>query len=788
MTEVGFSKSGSTGTSVGSRSAADQNSPPLKMFERADWTLFRTVEGLQQKAGVSATRLRRLVLKELGDNGLDAGRIKYGGVGADSYFIEDDGPGLDGTPKEIAELYSIRRPLRSSKLLRLPQRGQLGNGLRVVAGAVLASGGSLTVITRNRCIELRPESDGSTSVIKITPAKQPAGTRIEIGFGPELPNDSFVFDWVQAAQAVATAGESYQGRSSPFWYDAAQFHELVLACGAQPVRSLVAQLDGCSGGKAGEIVAAAGLDRKRCEDIQRAQVPKLLRIAREQARPVSPDRLGYVGREAFPESYYAKECGGAVLGGGEPRAEVPFVVEVWARKVGISNKETAAIAISVLVNRTPITAEVSAFRDSDGLNLMGAGLSYHCADVPKKGLYRLRINLITPYCPITSDGKEPDLEPFAGFILVAISNAMRKAQRAAPAEKKVSQKGVVLDNLDDAIAAASGAGAYRFNERQIFYQLRDPVREATGQELAIGNFKRVITDYENEHGEIPGMYREPRGSLYHPHTGDDIALGTLTVEHYERPTWTFNKLLYVEKEGFSEALKADGWPERHDCALMSSKGFTTRAARDLVDKLAEHDEPVTIFCAHDADAFGTMIYQTFQEATKARGARKIEIVNLGLEPWEALDASLEVEQVPQGDQHKAVAQYVLDREDGDYWEDWLQTHRVELNAMTTPEFIAWLDRKMAEHGGGKLIPPDTVITAELEGRLADKVRTSVRERVLREAGYEDQVAAALEAIKRADVADLKAGIERLFGDDPERQWRDHIEAAVDDLSTLEGDE
>lgn len=41
---------------------------------------------------------------------------------------------------------------------------------------------------------------------------------------------------------------------------------------------------------------------------------------------------------------------------------------------------------------------------------------------------------------------------------------------------------------------------------------------------------------------------------------------------------------------------------------------------------------MTIFCVHDADAYGTMIYQTFQEATKARGARKIKIVNLGLEP------------------------------------------------------------------------------------------------------------------------------------------------------------
>jgi hypothetical protein len=120
-------------------------------FERADWTLFRTVEGLQQKAGVQSKLLRRLVLKELGDNALDTGTdISFGYVDKDRdiFCVEDDGPGLDGTPEEIAELFSIRRPMRSSKLLRLPQRGALGNGLRVAAGAVLSSQGSLVVITR----------------------------------------------------------------------------------------------------------------------------------------------------------------------------------------------------------------------------------------------------------------------------------------------------------------------------------------------------------------------------------------------------------------------------------------------------------------------------------------------------------------------------------------------------------------------------------------------------------------------------------------------------------------
>ena len=167
----------------------------------------------------------------------------------DLFFIEDDGPGLAGTPEEIASLFIDPRPMRSSKLLRLPQRGALGNGLRVVAGAVLASEGSLAVITRNQRIELRPEATAPPRSSGVTAANHPLGTRIEIGFGPSLPHDGDPFAWVQAAAEIAHEGKSYDGRSSPFWYDPVQFHELILAHGSQPLRSLIAQLDGCSGGR-----------------------------------------------------------------------------------------------------------------------------------------------------------------------------------------------------------------------------------------------------------------------------------------------------------------------------------------------------------------------------------------------------------------------------------------------------------------------------------------------------------------------------------------------------------
>ena len=44
---------------------------------------------------------------------------------------------------------------------------------------------------------------------------------------------------------------------------------------------------------------------------------------------------------------------------------------------------------------------------------------------------------------------------------------------------------------------------------------------------------------------------------------------------------------------------------------------------------------------------------------------------------------LEVEDVDAGERRKPVAAYVPDEA-----RDWLRHHRVELNAMTTPQFIA----------------------------------------------------------------------------------------------------
>ena len=752
-------------------SSSQSDAQNLK-FERADWTSFRTVEGLQQKAGVAQDKLIRLVLKELTDNGLDTGAEVTVGEYDGGFFVEDEGPGLD--PDEIPNLFSIARPLTSTKMLRLPTRGALGNGLRVAAGAVLASGGTLAVISRGVRLELKPQRDGITAVVKRSASDRRAGTRIEIGFGPALSDDPHALYWANLAIRLAKGGSSYIGQSSPYWYDAPQFHELLSASVGTSVRALVAELDGCAGGRAGEIVAAAGLTRTACHEVDALGAARLLQEARAVAKPVNPKRLGAVGPEGFPEYAYAIAYGEAKFGSSSLEAVIPYVVEAWAAKASRS-------VVLASVNRTPVAADFTLYHDKSDVDVVGCGLNHTVAKAPQGSKLTLWLNLMTPYMPITSDGKEPNLEPFLAGIVEAAGKAVRK--RRGGSASGATQKDVVFDHLDEVIAEVSGPERYRFNDRQLFYRLRPIVLAEAGKELKLSNWKSILDAYEGENGEIELMYREPRGSLTHPHRNETFALRTIMVEQYVRPAWTFNKLLYIEKEGAQEALKQNRWLERHDCAVMSSKGFSTRAARDLIDKLVEHDEPIEVFCAHDADASGTMIYQTLQEATRARGARKIEIVNIGLEAWEAVAMRLEVETVEGGERRKPVADYVgLYEGDDNDWDEWLQTHRVELNAMTTPELIEWLDDKMDVYGLGKLIPPTKVLEDTFMTLAEEKLRAQITERILREADLDRQVAEAVAALDPPDGEALRRDIENSFADAPEAEWRDIIEAAADEPS------
>jgi hypothetical protein len=451
------------------------------LFTREDWTLLRTVPGVCQVAGVPPERLRRLVFKELADNGLDVGNCSGGEYGDGGYAIEDDGPGM---PPELApHLFSIRRPLTSSKLLRLPTRGALGNGLRVVAGAVLASGGRLEVWTRNQHLRLFPRDNGET-VVEATAADFSRGTRVCVWLGSRIPSDPHADSWARQAIALA-GGEVYHGKSSPHWYDADSFFELCQAAGAQTVRDLVANLDGCTGGRAGQI--AAPWKGRLAASLTRIETEALDAAACGASKSVSAERLGALGADLFPGYIYARATDTMVHGAGrgQAAASIPYVVEVWAGRAG-DRCDGARWA----VNRTPITGEIFCYREpkkKTALVVSGCGL-YHAAEVGGEAL-ELQVSVLTPYMPITTDGKAPNLEPIGETILEVVERAARKLRRSAPRSvARLSQKDVILGSLDAAIAQASGDGTHRYSLRQLYYAVRPHLLAAFGKEPDYGTF------------------------------------------------------------------------------------------------------------------------------------------------------------------------------------------------------------------------------------------------------------------------------------------------------------
>src|SRR5262249_56847687 len=95
-------------------------------------------------------------------------------------------------------------------------------------------------------------------------------------------------------------------------------------------------------------------------------------------------------------------------------------------------------------------------RDKRDIDMFGCGITHAIAVAPKDAHFAITLNVITPYMPITSDGKAPNLEIFLDAIQRAASTAVRKAHRPGAAGK--TQNSVLLSNPADAIAKGRNNG------------------------------------------------------------------------------------------------------------------------------------------------------------------------------------------------------------------------------------------------------------------------------------------------------------------------------------------
>lgn len=295
--------------------------------------------------------------------------------------------------------------------------------------------------------------------------------------------------------------------------------------------------------------------------------------------------------------------------------------------------------------------------------------------------------------------------------------------------------------MEGAIYKASGDGRYLANARQIMYAARPEVLKLTGGDIwkdsayFTQNILKAYIEQSEGNPIIENIVWDARGHITEPFTKRIIPLGGATVMEYIEG-WNsefdifglpdlprridtigskhrFNNVLFIEKEGFDPILKAAGIAEKYDIAIMSTKGVPVEAACQLINKLSSNG--VRIFVLHDFDFAGFKIFQTLKQGTKLSPGTPV--IDLGFRISDIQDLQSE----PVSYQQEIDPRYYLKHcgvteEECDflvngssYYRGSWSGNRVELNAMTSDQFIIRLEKKLKEHGVQKVIPDEEVL-------------------------------------------------------------------------------
>jgi hypothetical protein len=358
-------------------------------------------------------------------------------------------------------------------------------------------------------------------------------------------------------------------------------------------------------------------------------------------------------------------------------------------------------------------------------------------------------------------------------------------------EPRTTQKEAAWEIMEAAYLAASGNDTLPALVRQIFYQARPKIMAMTDdKELQYGYFSQVLVpDYIEEHGVIWNVVYDARGHFEEPHTNRRIGCGTIEVGNYLHamkspeiiaaefadasvdiigPSGNISGVLFCEKEGFNPLFKAVNLANRYDLLIISTKGVSVTAARQLIDRICgENDLP--LFVLHDFDVAGFMIFGTLQRDTRRyQFANAIEVIDLGLrlediadlerEPAAATRTSSDILRGQLAENGATDAEIAI-----------LLSERVELNAMTSDDLIEMIERKLKDYGIEKVIPDDDV--------LGEAYRGFHRSRELREK-FED-MEREFEETKITVPKNLKNQVRAMLKKHPDLRWDDAIQIVLD---------
>jgi DNA topoisomerase VI subunit B len=560
--------------------------------------------------------------------------------------------------------------------------------------------------------------------------------------------------------------------TSPHWYTPERLRALIAAYvaaerdgkKAKTVRELVSEFHGLRGtARQKSVVSAAGLegawlrDHVAENDVDPGAVARLLDAMQRAARPVKPQCLGVMGETHLAtnlattwgcdeDSVRYKRVAGTVDG-------LPFVLEV---AFGI-HREDRQVRRCIVggVNWSPAVTD-SPFAETP--YLLGE------MRVDEHDPVTVAVHLTCPRPEFTDIGKSRLALPAVirdalAKCVRAVASELKRAKRQADRDgrlhqqqlerlrkarqpKRLSIKEAAGQVMEEAYLQASGDKADPANARQIMYAARPRVLELTGGKCWKHSSyftQTLLTKFIETHPDLTADWDvvfDARGRLIEPHSGKRIDLGTLQVRNYIKD-WTsevpdkpsivlpyscptsgpanrYGWALFVEKEGFAPLLERYRIADRYDIAIMSTKGMSVTAARQLVDRLSE--QGVIILVLRDFDRSGFLIAHTLRtDSPRYRFRSQPKVIDMGMRLADVREWGLEQlaepvvyrnakkdprERLCVAGATEEECDYLVEDRRGNGWSG----RRVELNAFTSPRFISFIEHKFAEVGVKKVVP------------------------------------------------------------------------------------
>ena len=365
--------------------------------------------------------------------------------------------------------------------------------------------------------------------------------------------------------------------------------------------------------------------------------------------------------------------------------------------------------------------------------------------------------------------------------------------------RHVSIKDAAWQVMEKAYLKASANGTLPAHARQVMYAARGHIQDTADRPLGKGFdeyfTQQLLPNYIEENGVDWNVVFDARGHFQEPHTGKRVDLGTLQVRHYLHqirkhtvedlefdisekhyptigPKNAYAAILFNEKEGFNPLLEAVRLAERYDLALMSTKGMSVTAARELINSLGcNHDIPILVL--HDFDKSGFSIVGTLQRDTRRYSfTGGAEVIDLGLRLEDVQAEALASEEVYNRGSEAAVRANLSENGATEAEIEFLLHKRVELNAFASDHLIDWIERKLKGHGISKVVPDE-------------KTLVEAYRRMRRQAVVQERIDKALEQLGEKKEAspipsDLLTRIDVELKARPEKRWDDVLRNIADD--------